>query len=58
MPRRRWEDNIRMDPKEIGVNTRKWIDSAQIEIIGLFLLTVNNHKGIYKFYNLSLPFGV
>jgi hypothetical protein len=47
-----------MDPKEIGVNTRKWIDSAQIEIIGLFLLTVNNHKGIYKFYNLSLPFGV
>ena len=22
MPRRRWEDNIRMDLKEIGVNTR------------------------------------
>ena len=21
-PRRRWEDNIRMDVKEIGVNTR------------------------------------
>ena len=28
MPRRRWEDNIRMDFKEIGVNTRKLIDSA------------------------------
>ena len=28
-PRRRWEDNIRMDLKEIGFNTRNWIDSAQ-----------------------------
>ena len=27
-PRRRWEDNIRMDCKEIGINTRNWIDSA------------------------------
>jgi hypothetical protein len=28
-PRRRWEDNIRMDLKEIGSNTRKWVDSVQ-----------------------------
>ena len=28
-PRRRWEDNIRMDLKEIGINTRKWVDSPQ-----------------------------
>ena len=28
-PRRRWEGNIRMDLKEIGINTRNWIDSAQ-----------------------------
>ena len=28
-PRRRWEDNIRMDPKEIGINTRNWVDSAR-----------------------------
>ena len=28
-PRRRWEDNIRMDLKEIRVNTRNWADSAQ-----------------------------
>ena len=28
-PRRRWEDNIRMDLKEIGINTRNWIDSTQ-----------------------------
>ena len=28
-PRRRWEDNNRMDLKEIGINTRDWVDSAQ-----------------------------
>ena len=28
-PRRRWEDNIRMDLKEIGMNTRNWVDSTQ-----------------------------
>ena len=28
-PRRRWEDNIRMELKEIGNNMRKWVDSAQ-----------------------------
>ena len=27
--RRRWEDNIRMDLTEIGVNTRNLVDSAQ-----------------------------
>ena len=28
-PRRRWEDNIRMDLKEMGVNTMNWVDLAQ-----------------------------
>ena len=28
-PRRRWEDNIRMDFEEIGINAGNWIDSAQ-----------------------------
>ena len=28
-PRRRWEDNSRMDLKEIGISTRNWVDSAQ-----------------------------
>ena len=28
-PRRRTEDNIRMDLKEIGINTRNWVDLAQ-----------------------------
>jgi hypothetical protein len=31
-PRRRWEDNIRIDPKEIGIYTRNWADSAQDRI--------------------------
>ena len=28
-PRRRWEDNIRMDLEEIGINTRNWVGSTQ-----------------------------
>ena len=28
-PRRRWEDNIRMDLEEIGINVGNWADSAQ-----------------------------
>ena len=28
-PRRWWEDNIWMDLKEIGINTRNWVESAQ-----------------------------
>ena len=29
-PRRRWEDNIRMDLEEIGINTGNWVYSAQV----------------------------
>ena len=28
-PRHRWNDNIRMDLKEIGVNTRNWTGVSQ-----------------------------
>ena len=28
-PRCRWEDNIRMDVEEIGINAGNWVDSAQ-----------------------------
>ena len=28
-PRRRWEDNIRMDLEEIGINAGNWVDPAQ-----------------------------
>ena len=27
--RPRWEDNVRIDLKEIGINARNWVDSAQ-----------------------------
>ena len=27
--RKRWEHNIRMDLKEIGINTRNWVDLTQ-----------------------------
>ena len=29
-PRHRWEDNIRMDLEEIGINAGNWVDSAQV----------------------------
>ena len=28
-PRRRWEDNIRMNLEEVGINAGNWVDSAQ-----------------------------
>ena len=28
-PRRGWEDNVRMDLEEIGINAGNWVDSAQ-----------------------------
>ena len=28
-PRRRWEDNIRMNLEEIGINAGNWVDLAQ-----------------------------
>ena len=29
MPRRRWEDNIRMDLNKLNINTKNWVDLAQ-----------------------------
>ena len=31
-PRRRWDDNIRMDLEKIGINAGNWVDSAQDRI--------------------------
>ena len=28
-PRHRWEDNIRMDLKDVGISMKNWVDSAQ-----------------------------
>ena len=33
-PRRRWEENVRIDLIEIGVNTRNWVDSIQDMVYG------------------------
>ena len=32
--RRRWDDNIRMDHEEIGINAGNWVDRLSIMIIG------------------------
>jgi hypothetical protein len=32
-PRRRWEDNIKMDLKEIGIDGANWIQLAQDRIL-------------------------
>ena len=29
-PRRRWEDNIRMDLEEIGIDARNWVYSTRV----------------------------
>ena len=29
-PRHRWEDNIRMDLEEVGIDVGNWDDSAQV----------------------------
>ena len=31
-PRRKSEDNIRMDLKEIGIHMRNWVDSPQARV--------------------------
>jgi hypothetical protein len=47
--RRRWEDNIRMDLKEIGWGGIDWIDLAQDRAQWRALVnTVMNHSGFHK----------
>ena len=41
-PRRRWEDNLRMDLKEIGVNRRNWVDSAHDRDFWTALVNADN----------------
>jgi hypothetical protein len=31
-PRRRWEDNIKMDLREIGIDVANWIRLAQVRV--------------------------
>jgi hypothetical protein len=46
---RRWEDNIRMDPREIGWEVVDWIHLAQYrEQLQAFVNTVMNLRGSIK----------
>ena len=36
-PRRRWEDNIRMEFEEIGISVGNWVDSAQDALVNVAL---------------------
>ena len=38
MPRRKWQDDLKMNLKEIGVNARNWFDSAQYRDYSRILL--------------------
>jgi hypothetical protein len=41
-PMRRWEDNIKMDLREIGINGANWIRLAQNRVKWAFVNTVMN----------------
>ena len=45
-PRSRWEDNIRMDNKEIGLNTWNWVDSNQNRDYWRALVNVPLNRGV------------
>jgi hypothetical protein len=45
-PRRRWEDNIKMDLQEVGVGREDWIESAQDRVRWRALVsTVKKFRG-------------
>ncbi|KAJ4431659.1 hypothetical protein ANN_20258 [Periplaneta americana] len=46
-PRRRWEDNIKMDLREVGYDDRDWINLAQ-EVLSSSLLSKHLKVRIYK----------
>ena len=47
-PRRRWEDNIRTDLKEIGINTRNCVDSTQDRDYWRVLVNAALNPGFHK----------
>ena len=47
-PRRRWEEIIRMHLKEIGINTRNWVDSAQDSDYWRALVNPALNSGFHK----------
>ena len=45
---RKWEDNIRMYLKEMGINTRNWVDSAQDRDYWRALVNTALNLGFHK----------
>ena len=46
--RRRWEENIRMNLKKIGINTRNWVDLAQDRNYWRALVNATLYIGFHK----------
>ena len=44
----RWKDTIRMDLKEIGINMRNWVDSAQDKDYWRALVNATLNSGFHK----------
>ena len=51
-PRRRWEENIRMEFKEIGINTRNWVNWIQDR--GYWAALVNAALNLWVLYAIQL----
>ena len=56
-PRRRWEDNIRMDLKEMVINMRNWVDSVQDRDYWKALVNtaLNSSSISHTVYIINLP---
>jgi hypothetical protein len=50
-PRSSYKDNIRMDLKEIGMNTRNWVDSVQDRVYWRALVNAALNSGFHKPWN-------
>jgi hypothetical protein len=57
-PRHRWEDNIRMNIKEIGINMRNWVDSAQNRDYWIFVSGSINFVVFLQKYQCQICFHV
>jgi hypothetical protein len=53
-PRHRWEDNMKMDVREIGIDGANWIQLAQDRSGGGLLLARNEPSGFIKKAGRSL----
>ena len=52
-PRRRWEDNIKMDPQEVGRGCEDWMELAQDRDRWLALVSTVMNLGVPKMRGIS-----